>query len=495
VNSKSREEPIWDVKESLKAMAGRRIAVVGDAMLDAYLSGPLDRISPEAPVPVVEVQGEECKLGGAANVAVCLAALGAEVQLCGVVGEDTDGQRLIELAHRTGVRVDSLMTDPNRPTTCKTRVVARNQQVLRLDRESRTPLVNTIEEDLGRRVAEAVRWSEGVVLSDYAKGVLTPEICRVAIRTARGKPVVVDPKKLPWERFRGATVLKPNRAEAEQYANSSIDTDAAAEQVARTMAEELGANHVLITRGASGMTLASRDDADGASSPRHFPAQLRELIDVTGAGDVVAATLAMALAAGLPAQRAAWLANLAAGIKVGKFGAAAVRPSELIHAADVSAPAFAKKVLTREEVVTQAALWRQQGKRVVFTNGCFDLLHVGHVSYLERSRSLGEALVVGINSDASVRRLKGPTRPIQPESDRAQIVASQSSVDAVVVFDEDTPLNLIQAVRPDVLTKGADYRNKQAVVGWRHVESWGGQVHLIERVDGRSTSKLVQDAA
>ncbi|MFV2068551.1 MAG: D-glycero-beta-D-manno-heptose 1-phosphate adenylyltransferase [Pirellulales bacterium] len=484
--------PTCDVKTLLGAMAGRRIAVVGDPMLDAYLTGPLERVSPEAPVPVFEVHGHEFKLGGAANVAVCLAALGADVQLCGVVGADTDGERLIQLASQMGIGVSSLLADSSRPTTCKTRVVARNQQVIRLDRESRAPLVESVEHDLVKRLAEVAQWAEGMVLSDYSKGVLTLPVCRAVIEAAGDRPVVVDPKKLPWDRFRGVTVLKPNRLEAEQFAGVVIDSDASAEQAAHQMAASLDVSSVLITRGAAGMTLAKRDNAPHAM---HFPAQLRELVDVTGAGDVVAATLTTALAAGISAERAAWLANVAAGIKVGKFGAAAVRPTELMSAVDQNEPAFAKKVLTRDEVTAQTALWRQRGKRVVFTNGCFDLLHVGHVSYLERSRRLGHALVVGINSDASVRRLKGPGRPIQPESDRAQIVASQASVDAVVVFDEDTPLDLIQAIRPDVLTKGADYRNKEAVVGWPQVESWGGQVVLIQLVDGRSTTKLVQHAA
>ena len=485
-----------DVRTLLGAMSGRRVAVIGDVMLDAYLIGPVERISPEAPVPVLEVTSQRYELGGAANVARCLAELGAEVRMVGVVGDDTDGERLTDIARRLHFAADDVVVDDARPTTCKTRVVARCQQVIRLDRESRFAITGDVERRLIDRVVAVCRWADAIVLSDYAKGVLTEAVCRAAIEAAGKTPVVVDPKALPWDQYRGATVIKPNRYEAQRFAGASLDDDAGAFDVASRLAERLQTTHTLVTRGAAGMTLAARrsDLVGDQLDCLHFPARPHELVDVTGAGDVVSAALALSLAAGADVRTATWLANVAAGVKVGKFGAAAVSSEELLAALSVPA-GCERKVMTRRQAAALAADLRQQGKRVVFTNGCFDLLHVGHVLYLERSRSLGDALIVGVNSDASVGRLKGPSRPLQPETDRTHIVASQASVDAVVVFDEDTPEELLEAIRPDVLSKGGDYKTKQDVVGWELVESWNGQVLLIDGVEGRSTSGLIKKAA
>ncbi len=483
------------VGQMLAEMQGRRIAVIGDLMLDCYLHGPLERISPEAPVPVFEIDREEFKLGGAANVAACLTALGAQVKLAGIVGNDDQGRRLLREAGNLSIDVDATLVDANRPTTCKTRVVARNQQVLRLDRERRDPLCESDERQFLARVAELVRWADAIVLSDYAKGVLTPGVCSSVIRRSMGKPVIVDPKKLPWHHYRGATVLKPNRAEAEQFAQARADDHHEATRVAERIASTLDIAHVMITRGASGMTLVSREGTAGNTTSQHLPATRRELVDVTGAGDVVAATLATAMAAGAEFTDAAWLANAAAGVKVGKFGAASVTPHEILAAVGYGTPSFISKIMTLDNASSFAANARACGKRVVFTNGCFDLLHVGHVTCLERARQLGDVLIVGVNSDESVRRLKGSKRPLQNENDRAQILASQSSVDAVVVFGDDTPLELIRGLRPEIIAKGADYRRKESVVGWDLVESWGGKVVLIDLIEGRSTTRLVGKAA
>jgi len=476
----------------LSAMRGRRVVVVGDVMLDAYLIGPIDRISPEAPVPVLEIEREEFKLGGAANVASCLAALDAQVVLCGVIGDDEHGRRLIDTLRQAGIESAGLVVDDGRPTTTKTRVVARQQQVVRLDHESRRPLEGAVEASLMASVRAAIRDADAVVLSDYSKGALTTLICQAAIEAADGAPVVVDPKDLPWERFRGATVVKPNRREAEQFLGTKIDDDSAAAGAALRLAEALAVDYALITRGGEGMTLAARGIS--TNSAQTWPAQPRELVDVTGAGDVVAAALALALAAGCEVRRAAWLANVAAGVKVGKFGAAAVTAHEIASHSE-PANASARKVMTRAGAADLAARLRAQGRRVVFTNGCFDLLHMGHVTCLERSRQMGDALIVAVNSDASVRRLKGPTRPVQSELDRAQIIAAQACVDAVVMFDEDTPLELIRDLRPDVLTKGADYQSPANVVGADLVAGWGGHVELIDLVAGRSTTRLIDRAA
>ncbi len=488
-----REPPVARVRELLAKMVGLRVVVVGDATLDAYIVGEVERISPEAPVPVLAVEREEFMLGGAANVAKCLVALGARAGLCTVIGDDADGSIFRREASNLGIAQVGILADRARLTTRKTRIVARHQQVIRLDRETVAPISAAVEKRLRARVASAVRAADALILSDYAKGVLTPAVCREAIAAAGRKPVVVDPKNLPWEAFRGATVMKPNLREAEFYAGAPLANAEDASAAALRMTKELGIDHALITRGQAGMLLASSTRDEGAWLLQ-IPARRRELVDVTGAGDVVAASVALALAAGAEIDEAAWLANVAAGVKVGKFGAATVTGQEILAELGAKSARSHEKVVVRDQAAELAEKLRAQGRTVVFTNGCFDILHLGHVRYLERSRALGEALIVGVNTDASVRRLKGPGRPLQSEHDRAQILASLECVDAVVLFDEDTPLELIRAVRPGVLTKGADYKSKRDVVGWDEVQAWGGRVELVELVEGRSTTTLVSKA-
>ena len=488
-----REPEVARVRELLGEMVGRRVVVVGDATLDAYVVGEVERISPEAPVPVLAVEREEFMLGGAANVAKCLIALGAQARLCTVIGDDADGAIFRSEATNLGIAQAGILSDRERLTTRKTRIVARHQQVIRLDRETVAPLSAALEKRLRARIASAVRAAGAVILADYATGVLTPAVCRAAIAAAGTRPVLVDPKSPPWEPFRGATVLKPNLREAESFAGRLLSSSDDASRAALKMAAELGVGHVLITRGQAGMTLAS-SARDGESAVVEIAARPRELVDVTGAGDVVAASVALALAAGAGIGEAAWIANVAAGVKVGKFGAATVTGQEILAELGAKSARSHEKVLDREQAAALAAKLRGQGRSVVFTNGCFDILHLGHVRYLERSRALGEALIVGVNTDASVRRLKGSGRPLQSEHDRAQILASLECVDAVVLFDEDTPIRLIRALRPAVLTKGADYKTKRDVVGWDAVEKWGGRVELVELVAGRSTSSLVSKA-
>jgi D-beta-D-heptose 7-phosphate kinase/D-beta-D-heptose 1-phosphate adenosyltransferase len=472
----------------LSGLVSRRVAVIGDAMLDAYVFGRVARISPESPVPVVEVEREEHGLGGAANVAKCLVALGARVRLCAAVGADAEGELLLAEARGLKVDVSGVVRDPTRPTTLKRRVVAQRQQMLRLDYESRATPPAGVERRLLAKARAAVCWADAVVLSDYAKGLLTPALCRAVLAAAGKRPVVVDPKVGGWERFRGATVFKPNRYDVKVRTGHDPSADAAAARAAREILKELGVRHVLITRGEHGLTLASRD---GRGAVWHLPARRREVFDVTGAGDVVSATLALALGSGAGIRAAAWLANVAAGIEVAKFGAATVSDQEILDALGHGALDCERKVLTRAQAAAFAARLRRQGRRVVFTNGCFDILHYGHVSYLERSRRLGDALIVGVNTDASVRRLKGPGRPVQNELDRARILAAQACVDAVVLFDEDTPRDLIREVRPHVLCKGGDYKRIQDVVGWELVRRWGGEVVLMPPVPGRSSSGIL----
>lgn len=478
------------VRDLLTRMVGRRVAVIGDAMLDAYVFGRVSRLSPEAPVQIVAVEREERWPGGAANVAKGLVTLGAKVRLCAVTGADESGRVLRDEVRSLGVDIRGMLFDSSRQTTVKRRVLAQRQQLLRLDHESTMPLTKPIERRLLKQVRAAVRWADAVILSDYNKGLLTSAVCREVFAHAGKRPVLVDPKGTGWERFRGATVFKPNRRDASAVLGRKLQDDSEAVAGARDALRRLRAQHVLLTRGEKGMLLVS--SAGGAKrSPLLLSALWREVYDVTGAGDIVAATATLALAAGADIEQAVWLANVAAGVKVGKLGAAAVAPQEILDILGHGALDCERKVLSRRQAAAYADRLRSQGRKVVFTNGCFDILHYGHVSYLERSRRLGDALIVGLNSDDSVRRLKGAGRPVQNEHDRARILAAQGCVDAVTIFDEDTPHELVKAVRPDVLCKGADYKRKQNVVGWDLVERWGGRVVLVDLVAGRSTTGVL----
>ncbi|MEM9251225.1 MAG: D-glycero-beta-D-manno-heptose 1-phosphate adenylyltransferase [Planctomycetota bacterium] len=498
----------------LTAVLDKRLVVLGDVMLDAYVIGDLDRISPEAPVPVLRVTEDRFTLGGAANAAKQAAALGASVTLVGLVGEDNDADTVRNLAARLDIDTAHLVASPARPTTRKTRIVARQQQVIRVDREDASVVDADTEKQLIAAVEAALQDADGLLIADYGKGVMTDAVASAAITAANARniPSLVDPKNPPWDKYAGCTVLKPNRAETEAVVHHTITDDATAARASAALAEQFAVHAVLLTRGPHGMTLTG--DAESA----HIPARLTaDLADVTGCGDVVAATMLAALTAASQANRkrsarlghdgdstpgwkpglmalnsAAELANLAAGVKATRFGAVAVTAPEILAALDAAAPAAARKVMQADQAAALAAQARAAGKRVVFTNGCFDILHAGHVHYLHASRQLGDLLVLGLNTDASIRQLKGPNRPVQSEQDRARILASLADVDAVVLFDDDTPLELIRAVRPDVLTKGADYQTKENVVGWQDVESHGGRVELIDLVEGRSTTRVIE---
>ncbi|HEY3323074.1 MAG TPA: D-glycero-beta-D-manno-heptose 1-phosphate adenylyltransferase [Planctomycetota bacterium] len=501
------------VKSLLAAMAGRRVCVIGDAMLDSYLYGSASRLSPEAPVQVVQVEREEYLLGGAANVAKCLVGLGAKVSLCAIVGTDSLGQQFLEEAKSLGIDTSLVFQDSCRPTPVKTRIVSGRQHLLRVDRERRTAYPAALLAKIAAKIKDAVAAADAVLLSDYDKGLLTDEVCEAAIKAAVApasvpagrdagttKPVLVDPKGQRWQRYSGATVLKPNWREGLAYLatrDSMVMTlsphadDEHAQQIAAQLRAGVGVKAVLLTRGEHGASLVWNDSGkDGAAVS--FRARAAQVQDEAGAGDVVAAVATLALAAGADLPTAAWLANVAAGAKVGKFGTQTVSDHEILEALGERFPSFERKVMTKAQAAEFGAAQRNAGKKVVFTNGCFDILHLGHVTLLEAARRLGDALIVGINTDASIRRLKGPERPVQNENDRARILAAQGCVDGVVLFAEDTPCELLKAIRPDVLCKGADYQTKQGVVGWEIVESYGGRIALIDVVAGRSTSKIIE---
>jgi D-beta-D-heptose 7-phosphate kinase / D-beta-D-heptose 1-phosphate adenosyltransferase len=459
-----------------------KIWVIGDLMLDEYVVGAVDRVSPEAPVPVVRVRETEHRLGGAANVARQVAALGATVSLVGVIGADGAGDDLLRLCESSGIDTRSIVRTDSRRTTRKLRVLGHSQQLLRMDWEDSSPC--SADQCAQMLDALAGEVPDAVILSDYAKGVLTPQL--IAAVTARvGKvPVVVDPKSRDFARYRGATTVTPNLRELELAAGQSLDptNTEGVTAAARPLIAAAGLSSMVVTLSEHGMLVVP---AAGSATP--VPASRREVFDVTGAGDTVIAVLTLSLAAKASLSDAARLANAAAGVSVGQVGAVAVNADSIRSELTASPDA---RVLSRVELAARAASWRIAGKRIVFTNGCYDLLHAGHLSLLHGAARLGDVLVLAINSDASVRRLKGPERPLVPEAERAALLAALACVDAVTVFEEDTPLATIEAVRPHILVKGADYKVED-VVGREVVEAYGGRVALVPLLPQKSTTALV----
>ena len=466
--------------------------VLGDVMLDRFVYGSVERISPEAPIPVMSVERFTDMPGGAANVARNLAALGGGAILLGVVGDDVRAADLTTQLALSPTIEPHLITDASRPTTVKTRYIADGQQVMRADHESRQPLSAVVERRLFEEFSVLLHDAEVIVLSDYAKGVLSDSLTRAAIDAARGagKAVIVDPKAKNFARYRGATVLTPNRLELQQAGGR--DCVAAADIVdgAMRILDQEVCDVMVVTRGKDGMTVVARHAA-----PVHLPAEARQLFDVSGAGDTVVAVISLGLAAGGKIVEAATLANIAGGIVVGKRGTATVTTGEIAAAlTPLDGLSDPRKIYSLESVLRLARGWHGQGLKIAFTNGCFDLLHPGHISLLEQARRSADRLIVGLNADLSIRRLKGPDRPIQSEVARATVLAALKPVDAVVIFAEDTPIRLIEMLQPDVLVKGADYAPDE-VVGADLVLSRGGKVLLADLLMGHSTTDTVKRAA
>jgi D-beta-D-heptose 7-phosphate kinase/D-beta-D-heptose 1-phosphate adenosyltransferase len=481
-----------DLAGKLDALAGARVAVVGDVMLDRFVTGAVERVSPEAPIPVLRVGDSTAMLGGAGNVLRNLAALGARPRLVAAVGDDGSAEELRALAENAAPGAARLIALPGRPTSVKVRYLAGGQQLLRTDWEDTAAVPASAAGELLDGARAALADAQALVLSDYGKGVLTPDtIARlIDLARARGVPVIVDPKAADYAVYAGADLVTPNRAELARASGRSLpdadgpEADAALADAARALARRAGVSGVLATRGAHGMTLVEHAEAPA----RHLPAAAREVYDVSGAGDTVVAALAAGRAGGLGLADAARIANVAAGIVVGKVGTAVARPDELLRALHAQRLLQAEaKVVGRDTAAERVAAWHRAGLRVAFTNGCFDLLHPGHVALLEQARASADRLIVGLNADASVRRLKGAGRPVQDEPARAAVLASLASVDLVVPFEEDTPLALLAALRPDVLVKGADY-TRDTVVGADMVEGYGGRVVLAELAAGHSTT-------
>lgn len=467
----------------------RPLLIVGDVMLDVYLAGHVARISPEAPVPVLRYLRETEAAGGAANVALNVVALGGAARLVGVVGADEGAARLAALMAAAGIAAD-LVAAGDRPTTTKMRVLAgQHQQLLRIDRETTGPLPPPTEAAVIDRIEAAAPAAGAVVLSDYAKGCLTDRVIAATIAAARGAgiPLFVDPKRKDFAAYRGADYIKPNLAELAAATGMDCSTDAGAAAAAAAAMGATGAA-ILLTRSEKGMSLYAPD-----GETITMPTEAREVFDVSGAGDTVMATFALMLTGGASRAQAMRLANVAAGIVVSKAGTATVSRAELETALAARAPrppVAPSPVLSWAEARAKCDEWRQKGLRIGFTNGCFDLLHPGHIAILRGAAAACDRLVVGLNSDASVRRLKGPGRPIQSQAARAEVMGAIGVVDAVVVFDQDTPLELITHLMPDVLVKGADYAEDQ-IVGADVVRRNGGRVERVALVAGHSTTGLV----
>ncbi len=456
-------------------------------MLDKYIWGEVGRISPEAPVPVVRATHQSEQPGGAANVAMNLARLGASVSLVGFTGGDADEALLA--ASLTANGIDPVFVACNGfPTITKTRIVGGRQQMLRLDSENLGKRIDGDHDRLLAKALEELPKCHGVVLSDYAKGVLAPELCQAVIHAARklGIPVLVDPKTADFSRYKGATTICPNLHELATASREDIRNLDAMLTAGERMVTDFDLEYLTATLSEKGIAVVRPGNRFLA------PAVARQVFDVSGAGDTVISVLALCLASGLPIEPAVQLANVAAGIVVGKVGTVPIEKHELLAALAPDIALHAEdKVLTRDELVRRVSTWRANGEQVVFTNGCFDLLHVGHITVLEQSRRLGDRLIVAINSDASVSCLKGPSRPVVEESARARVLAALAAVDAVVIFGESTPLELILASRPDVIVKGGDY-NEDTVVGAKEVKSWGGKVAIVPIVEGHSTTRLIE---
>ncbi|MGE0062662.1 MAG: D-glycero-beta-D-manno-heptose-7-phosphate kinase [Xanthobacteraceae bacterium] len=481
---------MFDFEKQLSALGKQTVLCIGDLMLDEFVYGEVTRVSPEAPAPVIAVNRSELMIGGAGNVARNLAALGAHCIFVAVVGNDDAGELLRRSLGEEQLIEPYLAVENGRPTTRKVRFVSEHHSthLLRADWEQAAAVSTTTEDALIARATKALERAGSVILSDYAKGALTPQVVRAVIEAAQaaGKPVIVDPKGRDYSHYRGATLITPNRQELADATHRAADSDEAVAAAAADLRMQLNAKAVLVTRSEAGMTLV------GEGEPVHVPAYPVRVRDVSGAGDTVVAVLAAMLAMKSDFEAAMRAANAAAAVVVGKRGTATLSPSEL-RARILPAASLApeEKIVFDWSVLDERlAGWKRAGLRVGFTNGCFDLLHPGHIRVLAGARAACDRLVVGLNADASVKRLKGAERPIQDVHARAEVLAALEAVDLVVVFEEDTPENLIRKIRPTVLVKGGDY-NKDQVVGREIVEAEGGEVVLIDLVPGHSTTDMV----
>jgi D-beta-D-heptose 7-phosphate kinase / D-beta-D-heptose 1-phosphate adenosyltransferase len=474
--------------ELLRSMGRPRILVAGDVILDRYLWGTVDRISPEGPIPILQIEREEQRPGGAANVARNLIALGADAACAGAVGDDVAGRFLIDVLEADGVDVSAVVIDPSRPTPIKTRCIGGSQQMLRIDRESAIAIARHAERELADHIDDQVAKVDLVILSDYTKGSLTEVVLAAAMSAAskHAKPVIVGPKGADFSKYRGCSAVVPNLKELALATAMPLSSDVDVVAAAGALLRSIGCDFIVVTRGGDGMTLVRREGA-----PLHIRTRSRHVYDVAGAGDTALATLGLALASHASPDDAVHLANAAGALAVTKVGVAAVTRAELLDDLGEEHGLRPAKIGTERELLPRLAEHRDRHETVVFTNGCFDVLHIGHLRTLGHAKAQGDVLVVAINSDASARRLKGPHRPIVTQQERAEVLAALEDVDYVVIFDEDTPSQLLKRLRPDVLVKGGDYQLDE-VVGADIMTAWAGRVSVAPVVPGVSTTELVE---
>lgn len=474
-----------EIFQLLERLQHIRILVIGDLMLDHYLAGATERTSPEAPVPVVLIDREEYLAGGAANVARNVAAAGALVACVGAVGEDEEGNHVKSILADAAINIEGIDACTPYSTTKKTRIVSQGQQIVRLDRELPKASLAPHADAIAQKAIAAIASADAVILSDYGKGVLSEKVLTQVFQACAAKniPVVVDPKGRDYAKYCGATAITPNAREARETTGLDTDDEAGLTAAVQKLREITGCRQIVITRGAQGLTLLDETD-----QIYNIPTSAREVFDVTGAGDTFVAWFTLALAAAYPAESAARIANTAAGIVVGKVGPAVVTPLDIKHASASSR--LGKKLVEPQELATLAAQLRAAGKKLVFTNGCFDFLHAGHIAFLQQARELGDVLVLAMNSDESIRRIKGAPRPIILEKQRAELLASIDAVDYLVVFETDTPHALLEVLRPDVLVKGGNYTLNE-VEGADLVNTWQGRAVCIPILHDIRTSRLI----
>lgn len=472
----------------LPKLANGKILVIGDLILDEYIWGRVTRISPEAPVPIADVVSTMCVPGGAGNVACNIKALGGEVYLVGVIGKDKAGKELLEKLKKMGIGAQGIIVDGNRPTTLKSRIIAHHQHVVRVDRETKAPIDKNLCEKISRLSEKVMDKVDAVLISDYAKGLMIPELTSRIIALAKKyrKIVSVDPKGSNYSKYRKATIITPNRKEAEIATGIPINNEDNLLRAGYKLLQETEARYILITRGEKGMSLFQKD-----CSPIHIPSVVSEVYDITGAGDTVVAALTLALACGVRIEKAIEIANWAAGVVVRKVGTATVTSEELEEFIRFyRIPRTDQKIKSIDQIKKLVNKLRKEGKKIVFTNGCFDLLHVGHIKYLQQAKSLGDTLIVGVNKDNSVKKIKGSKRPLIPEKERAQLVAAIEGVDYVVLFSEATPEKIISIIKPDIHVKGGDYKTKN-LPEKKIVESYGGKVIVVNKIKEKSTTSLI----
>ena len=478
-----------DLAKAFAAIGQPRILVVGDLILDRYVWGSVERISPEAPIPVLKVAADDPRPGGAGCVAVNLANLGARVAIAGTLGKDDDAQTVRRLLRAHHVDVQAILATPDRPTTVKTRFLARVQQVLRVDREDSAPLPDDVTHRLLTRVEPKVRKADIVLISDYNKGLLTPAFLQALIKLCRKARtrVIVDPARgVDPAHYRGATAICPNRTEAAEAAGLPPDP-ANLDKIGRRLLRRLDLEASIITRDRDGISLYRK----GAKA-LHLPARAREVFDVTGAGDMVLSVLGLVIAGGGSVEEAVQIANVAGGLEVARLGVVPLSRDEIIAELQRAEHAPMSKLRNRDELAAIIRQHQARGRTVVFTNGCFDLLNANHIGLFRHAKGLGDYLIVATNSDASIRRLKGPSRPILTEAERVELLSAVHHVDYVAVFSEDTPRPLLRLLKPDILVKGGDYKSKEEVVGWEIVESYGGRIARAPMSNYHSTSRIVE---